>query len=169
MVAVGQPPGKHDVPIQNTAHRVRDGLIGVVALHQHGIDPCDGALLEVAAAFQQLGQLGVDGWGVAAAYRRLTHRQANLPLGHGKPGQRVHHQQHVIPLVPEELRDSGGHGGALLAQHGGLVRGSHHQDRPPHPLRPQILFHEFQHLAAALPHQGDDVDIRLYIFGNHAH
>ena len=32
VLGVGQLPGQHDMTVQNTANRVRDGLVGVVAL-----------------------------------------------------------------------------------------------------------------------------------------
>ena len=74
VVAVGQPAGEDNVSVQNAANGVGDGLVGVIALHQHGVHPGDGASLEVAAALQQLGQLGVDGGGVAPGHRGLSHR-----------------------------------------------------------------------------------------------
>lgn len=59
--------------------------------------------------------------------------------------------------------------GQRLRQHGGLVGGCHHQNRPAHALRPQVLFHELHYFAAALAHQGDDVDVGFDVLGNHAH
>ena len=73
------------------------------------MEPCSPA----PARSKQLGQEGKDRRGVAAGGGRFAHRQPDFPLGHGEAGHRIHHQQHVLPLVAEILGDGHGDKGAL--------------------------------------------------------
>ena len=164
-----QGTGKDDMSVQDTANRVRDGLVGIVALHQNRIHAGNGAFFKVAAALQQLGQLRVNRRRIATGHRRFSHRQPDLALGHGEARQRVHHQQHVVALIPEILSDAGSHRGTLFPQHSGLIGGRHHQDGAGHALLPQVLLYKIQNLTATFAHQRNDIDIRLDIFGDHAH
>ena len=54
MITVGKCAGKYDMPIQNTAHCVRNRLVRIVSLHQNRIYTCNGAFVEIPTALQQL-------------------------------------------------------------------------------------------------------------------
>ena len=51
-----QLAGQDDVPVEDGAGFVRNGLRHVVALHQYGIQRRDGALIRIARPFHQLGK-----------------------------------------------------------------------------------------------------------------
>ena len=65
MVCVGQGAGEDDVSVQDAAHRVGDGLVGVVALDEDGVYAGDRAFFKVPAALQQLGKLRLNRRGIA--------------------------------------------------------------------------------------------------------
>ena len=55
MVPVRQISGQDNMSVQNTACRIRDRLIEIVAVHKYGIKPCNRPLRPVASAFKKLG------------------------------------------------------------------------------------------------------------------
>ena len=57
MVFVCQLSAEHDMSIYNTAYGIGNRLVGIVTLYQNRIDACNGALLKVAAALEELWQL----------------------------------------------------------------------------------------------------------------
>jgi hypothetical protein len=99
---------------------------------------------------------------------RLAHGQADLALGHGKSGHRVHHQQHALALVAEMLGDGRGGKGGLDAEQGRLIAGGADHDAFGHALFAQLAGDEFAHFAASLADEGDDVDVGQAVPGDHA-
>ena len=155
----GQGAFEHEVAVQDGAGGVGHGVVVVVPVHEHGVDPGDGAAAVRAGAFEQLRQQGEGGGRVAARGGGLAGGQADLPLGHGHAGQGVHHQHGVAAGVPEVLGDPGGGEGGLAAHHGGLVAGGDHHHGAGQPLGAEVVLEEAADLAAALAHQGDDGDL----------
>ena len=81
---------QNDVAVQNGAHRVADGLVEIVALHQHREEAGNGAAAEIAGALQHLGQqvetpkaCSLSGW--AARPRPGRSRAAPWPAASPNP------------------------------------------------------------------------------------
>ncbi|MNS94342.1 hypothetical protein D3C72_1285540 [compost metagenome] len=114
--ALGDLAVHDDVAVQNTAYGVGDRLVMVAAVHQDGEQGGDrpglgavGADRAGTGALQQLGQFGEDGGGIALGRRRLARGQADLALGHGEAGDRVHQAQDFQTLITQVFRDGQGH------------------------------------------------------------
>ena len=45
MILVHELPAQHNMPVQNTAGRVRDGLVEIIPVHQHGVQTGDGTFI----------------------------------------------------------------------------------------------------------------------------
>ena len=103
---------------------------------------------------------------VAAGRGRLARRQADLALGHGGAGDRVHEQQDVAALVAERLGDAGGHERRLEADQRRLVGGGDDDDRARHALGAEVLLEELADLAATLPDEADDPDVGVGAAGD---
>ena len=126
------------------------------------IEPVDAG----AGLLQQLRHHREDARRVAAGGRRLAGGQADLALGHGGAGDRVHEQQHVAALVAERLGDPGGHERGLEPHQRRLVRGGDDDDRAGHALGAEVLLEELAHLAATLADQADDPDVGVGAAGD---
>ncbi len=149
--------------VENPAHGVGDGFVVVVAVDQHGEDRRDRPRRRAVrphgarpGAFQQLGQFGEAGGGIALGRRRFAGGQADLALGHGEARHRVHHAQHFQPLVAQEFGQGHGHVGRLAPLQRRLVRGGDDDDGAAQALGPQRLLDEFAHFAAAFADQAHD-------------
>ena len=94
-------------------------------------------------------------------------RQPDLALGHGEPGQRVHHEDDVVALVTEPLGDPGGGEGGPDPDQGGLVGGGHDDHRAGQALGTEVTLDELVDLPATLAHQGHDRHRRVGAPGHH--
>ena len=119
-------------------------------------------------ALEQARHQAEDGRRVPLRGRWLAYRQADFALRHRVAGHGVHHEQNVVPGVAEELRYRHGHLGSLDPLQGGLVRGGDDHHRLPQPLLAKTVLDELQNLFAALSDEGDDVEVRRRVSGNHA-
>ena len=165
----GQAAGQPDMAVENPSNRVPDGVVDVVGLDQHGVEAGHAAGLRLAGPLEQLGQHGEHTGRVALGGRRLVGGQANLPLGHGQAGHRVHQQQHVLAAVAEVLGHCGGHEAGPHPQHRRFIRGADHHHRLAAALWPQVLLQELANFAAALANQGPHHHVRIGVAGDHAH
>ncbi|GAF26485.1 O-acetylhomoserine sulfhydrylase [Moorella thermoacetica Y72] len=167
MVRSRQAPGEDDVAVQEAADSVGHRLVHIVALHQNRVKAGDGTPLAVAGPLHQLRQGGKNRGGVTPGCRRLPYGQAHLPLGDGEPGQGVHHQEDVFPLVAEVLGNGRGRKSALNPHQGRLVGGGDYYDGAGQAFRSQVAFDKVPHLPAALADEGDDVDVSGAVAGDH--
>uniref|UniRef100_A0A6V1RAB4 Uncharacterized protein n=1 Tax=Heterosigma akashiwo TaxID=2829 RepID=A0A6V1RAB4_HETAK len=167
---LGQVARQHDMAVQDAARRIGDRVLRVITLGQHRVEGGDRAFAgqAVAAAFDQLRQLGeAAGW-VALGGRRLADGQRDLALRHRVAGQAVHQQQHMPPLVAEVFGDGGRVMRALQAHQRRRVGRCGNDDAAPAAFLAQDVLDEFLHLAAALADQADDDHIRLGVARHHA-
>ncbi len=156
------------MPVEDTAHRVGDRLVEVVPLDEDGVKAGDATALEVAGPLQKPRERGEDARGVPLGGRGLADGETDLAHRHGETGGGVHHEEHLLPLRLEVFGDGGRDIGAAHAYQGRLVARRHHDHRFSEPLRLQVLLDELAQLAAALSDQGDHVDVRLGVAGDHA-
>ncbi len=168
VAAGGQFPRQPGVTVQQAADGVADGLVGIVGLDQHGEEGGDAAQRAAAGTLHQLRQQGEDRGGIAAGGGRLAGGQADLPLRQGEARQRVHQQEHVLPLVAIPFGDGRGGHGRLHADQGRLVAGGHHDHALGQPGGSQVALDELVDLAAALADQGDDDHVGRGVAGHHA-
>ena len=115
---------------------------------------------------EQHRQLGEDARRVAPRRGRLAHAQPHLPAGVGKAGDRVHHQQHVEPVVAEALGDRAGELGGPQPHQRRLVARGHDQHRPRESALAQALVQKLGDLSAPLAEQCDDADIGVGAAGD---
>ncbi len=154
--------------VDDAPYRVGYGLVHIVTLYQHGINTRYGSVFEIPGSLQKLGESRIDGRRIAPGNRRFSRSQPNLPLGHCKPGQRVHHHEHIVALVLEIFRYGSGCKGAFHALHRRLIRCGHHQHRPCQPFFAQISFQKLTDFPASLTYQGDDVYVGFHVAGDHS-
>ena len=116
--------------IEDSAHRVGDRLVVVVALDQDGEDAGDGAFTRPGAgALQEPRQLREHSRRITFGARRLAGRQPDLALRHREAGDRIHQQQNVLGLIAEVLGDGEREIGRLTARQRWLVGGRNHHHR----------------------------------------
>ena len=120
-----------------------------------------------AGALEQPRQQAEDARRVAAGGRRLAGGQADLALGHGDPGEAVHHQHDVAAAVAEPLGDAGGHEGRPQPLDRRGVGGGDDHDRAGQALGAEVVLEELADLAAALADQGDHRDLGVGAAGDH--
>ena len=168
MPLVGERARQHDVAIEETARRVRDRLVQVVAFHEHGVEPRHVAVRRRAGALQKARQHGENRGRVAARGRRLPDREPDFPLRHRQPGEGIHHEHHVESLVAKVLGDGGGQERAADAHQRRLVGRRNDHDGARQALRPEVPVDELAHLATTLADERDDVDLRPRGPGDHA-
>ena len=90
MIRVGQRPRQHQVPIQNTTHRIGHRFVHVVTFDQDRIQRRDGAGFTRARSLQQTRQQRKDRGRVTARCRRLADREPDLALRHRETRHRIH-------------------------------------------------------------------------------
>ena len=169
----GEVPGdgklavQDHVAVQDGAGGVGDGLVVVVAVHQHGVNAGDGAGFGRAGALQQPGQDGEGRRRVAAGGRGLAGGEADLALRHGHAGEGVHHQDHVLALVAEGLGDPGGGERRAHAHEGGFVGGGDHHDGARQAGGAEVVLEELADFAAAFADEGDHGDLGVGAAGDH--
>ena len=153
--------------IEDAANGIGDRLVHIVAIHEYRVKGGDRTALRPAGALEQTGQQRENGRRVAAAAGRLAHRQADLPLRHREPCDRVHHEKHLFPSVAKMLRDGGREHGRPEPDQRRLIGRGADDDRTLQPLHTEILFDEFAQLAATLTDQRDDVHVALCAARHH--
>src|ERR1700733_4173154 len=79
---LGQAARQHDVPVQNGARRIGDGIVLIIAFHQDRVERRDRAdtAIAVAGALDQLRQSGEHRWRIALGRGRLADGQRDLAL-----------------------------------------------------------------------------------------
>jgi hypothetical protein len=156
MILRRQLARQNDVAVEDGAHRVADGLVEIVAFHQHGEEAGDGAAAKFPARSKILGQQIENRRRVAFLAGRLAGRQPDFALRHGQARDRIHHQQDARPdreniRPPPAPRNRRARAAAPAAPK---------WRRPPpsaSPFRPQLVFEEAAHLAIALADHADHV------------
>ena len=108
-----------------------------------------------SGALQQPRQLGKHRRRIAFGGRRLAGGKPDLALRHGKAGDRVHQQQHLLVLIAEILGDGERQIARLAPHQRRLVGGRDHHDRAGKSRLAEIVLQELLHLAAALADQPD--------------
>ena len=155
--------------VQNTADRIRNRFIRIITLYQDSVYAGNRTFFKGPRPFQESREFRINGRRIPSRNRRFSRCQTDFSLRHGKTGQRVHHKEHIHPLISEIFRYRGCNKRCFQSEHGRLIGGSHYQDGTLHPLFSHILFHEFQNFSTTLSHQCNDVDVRFDISRNHAH
>ena len=169
LVVRSEFPRKDDMTVENAPDRVRDRFVDVVPFHEDGIDARNAAHVRRPRALEQFRQEGKYRRGVSSRGGGFSGGEPDLPLGHGDPGHRIHEEQDVHPLFPEELGDRGGGQPALHPEDRRLVGRHGHHDRFLQALFAQVPLDELPHFPSPLPDQGDDVDIRFGVPADHPH
>ena len=128
--------------VEDAAHRIADGLVEIVALHQDGEESGNRPAPEIPGALEDLRQQVKHRRRVALLAGWFAGGETDLALGHGEAGDRIHDQQNVGSLVAEILRDGQGDEAGADAQRGGTVaRGANHH-RTLASLGPELIFEE---------------------------
>ena len=148
--------------VEDTAHGVGDGFIVVAAVDQDGEQGGDrprrgavGPHRARARPLQQLGQFGEDGRRIALCGRWLACGQADLALGHGETGDRVHQAKDLEVLIAHVFADRHGHIGGLAALQGRFVTGGDHDDGAAQPFLAEGFLDELPNLPAPFADQAD--------------
>jgi len=94
-------------------------------------------------------------------YQTETMRQADLALRHGKPRDRVHHQQNILSGVAEILRDGHGEKRAFHAVQCGFVGRGDDDDGFLAAIFVEIAFEKFAYFTAAFADERDDIHVRF--------
>ena len=146
------------------------GSLRVVAFGEHGVERGDRAAAgdAVAAALDELRQLGEAARRIALGRRRLADRERDLALRHRVARQRIHQQQHVLAAVAEVLGDHGRVVGALHAHQRRRVGRRGDDDRAADAFLAEDVLDEFLDLAAALADQADDDHVGGGVARHHA-
>jgi hypothetical protein len=76
VVSRGDLAGENDVSVENAPHRVRHGLVHVIALHENRVDGGDASPLSRAGPLKKTGQKGEHRRRVPACGGRLPHGQS---------------------------------------------------------------------------------------------
>lgn len=76
----------HYMAVQDASGRIGDRLVEIISVNQNRIQACNGT----------------------PGHRRLSAGEPDFPLLHGKTGQGIHHQKHILASVPEIFRNSRG-------------------------------------------------------------
>ncbi len=156
--------------VQDAAHGVRNRFIMIVAFHQHGEQAGDGPgtfMQTRTGAFQQPRQFGEDGGGVTLAGGRLAGRQADLALGHGEAGHRIHQQQDIEAIVAQLLGHRHGDIGRLAAHQRRFVAGRGDHDGAGQAALAQIVLDELLHFAATFADQADHDGVGVGVARQH--
>ena len=157
-------------PSRMPAHGVRDRLVHVVALDEHGVerrDRCRSATCRRARAV--CGSEREHARRVAARRRRLADRESDLALRHREARERVHHQQDVVARVAERLGDAHRHERGGHAHERRLVGGRARRSRSAaRPSGPRSRSMNSRDLTAALADQPDHVDGGRGVARDHA-
>ena len=82
---------------------------------------------------------------------RFANSKTDLALGHGHARRRIRQQQDILPEIAEIFRDRRGHETGTNAQHGRLIRGTHHENGSLDPLFAQVVSEKISDFSAALP------------------
>ena len=138
---------------------VRDRVVHIVAFHQDRVKPGNGPTGEVPSALEDLRQQLETRRRVSFLAPRLSARQANLPLGHRKPRDRIYDEQYIRSLIAEILGDRRCQKCRADPQGGRPVRGCHDDDRLRQPLRAECLFDEAPYLPVSLSNQADHIHL----------
>ena len=117
-------PRENDVAVQDGAHGVADGLVEIVAFHQHGEEAGDRSFAKISRPLQHLRQQIEYRRRVAFLAGRLAGGQADLALRHRQACDRIHDQQNVGALVAEVFGHRQRHKAGAHAQRRGPLRGS---------------------------------------------
>ena len=153
--------------VQNASGCIGNRLIKIITVYKNGVKSCDGTLVRSTGTFQKLRHLRVYTRRISPCYRRFSGRETDLTLCHGESGQRVHHQQYIFSLIPEIFGDCGRRLRSLVADQCRLIGSRHHDDGTLHSLFPEIPLDKLAHLTATLSDQGNDIDVRFCIAGEH--
>jgi hypothetical protein len=167
VVALGERAREDDVAVQDRTNGVGDRLGHVVAFDQDCEEAGDGAVFGVARPLEQSGQEREDRRRVPTQRGRLPCPETDLALGHGQPGDRVHHEQDILAVVPERLRDRRGDFGGFQAKQGRLVRSGDYDAGTRQAFGPELLVDEFLNLAASFADQSDHVHVGGRVAGDH--
>ena len=163
---------KHDMPIQNAAHRIGHGFIMIIAFHQHGEKCGDGTRRIIRprpGTFQKPRQFSEDRRRIAARGRRLPHRQANFAQRQSKASHTIHQQQHLQALIAEMLGHRHGGIGGFAPERCRAIRCGTNHDTAGKLLGPQIIFDEFAQFAPAFTDKRKDNHIRRQPARQHGH
>ena len=128
MCFVSQFPGEDDVAVEDSADGVGDGVVGVVAFDEDGVEGGDAALIGLATAFEESGEEGEDAGGVASGGGRFPGGEADLALGEREAGDAIHHQEDVAAGVAKGFGDGGAGVGGAESEERGFIAGGDDDD-----------------------------------------
>src|SRR5580658_9435030 len=91
--------------VENTARRIGDRLVEIVAFDEDGEKTGDTATAKIAGAFEHFGQDRKNRRRVSFLTGRLTGGQPNFALRHSQTSYRIHDEKDVLALVAKILSD----------------------------------------------------------------
>ncbi len=142
--AVGQFSAEDDVPVEERAGTIGDGVIQVVAFGQDRQDAGDASVGATAEPFNEPGHCGKDARTIPLGGRRFTGGQSDFPLCLRKACERIHHKEDIRALVAEVFGDGDGCKGRLDALDGSRIGSSHDNDASGKALRAEAWESEIE-------------------------
>ncbi|MCH9612004.1 MAG: hypothetical protein S4CHLAM102_04860 [Chlamydiia bacterium] len=167
VVLSGKFTREDNVSVENRAGFIGNRLIHIISCHQDGIEGGNRPLVRVSRPLKEAGEGSEDGWSISSTGWRFACCKANFTKSPCKTGNRVHHQEHFLPLIAEIFSNSRSHIGGIETELGRLVRGGHDQYRAGKPLFTEIVLDKFPYLTPPFSNERNHVDISFCITGHH--
>ena len=170
MRGVCQFARQHHLAVQRGAGNVHNGVVGVIAFGQHGVDGRNGTMSMTTdtGAFNQIGQQSKHRRRVAFGGGRLANGQANFALRMGHACEAVDQHQDVQALVAKVFGNHVRHVRCFQAKHWRHVGGRCHHHRFGQTFFTQGFLNEGLHLTATLADQTNHHHIGFGEAGHHA-
>src|SRR5271165_2349342 len=152
MTGIRELAGQHEMTVEDRPRRIRDRIIGVVALHQHSIESSDaaGPFFAVAGPFTQGSDPPEYRRRITPACRDLADGEPDFALRHRKARQRIHQQKHMLSLIAKVFGDRHRPVRPVHAPQRRGIRGCGNDDGFDQSAGTEYEFDEFLDLAAAL-------------------
>ena len=169
MPALGKFPVEYNVSVQNTAYRIGNRLVHVVAVNKYGIKSGNRTFCRSSAPLEQFRQYLKDARSVAAGCRRFPNCEADFTLSLGKAGNRIEKEHHILSLVAEIFGDCSGRICAADTGERAGIRCSGYHNRMFESFRAEVVFQEIVYLAAAFADECNHVNVGARVPRNHTH
>ena len=104
---------------------------------------------------------------IGLAGRRLPCCQTDLPGGHGKSCDRIHHQQDVLALISKEFADGGSEIGPAHPYERRRIRRGCNDDGSLQTILTEVSFNKLPDFPTPLSNKRNHIHIRLRIPGHH--
>src|SRR5208337_1819354 len=163
----GEATVEHNVALEQGTGSVDQGIVFVVAFHQHSIETGNGARGEGARPLDQPGEQSKDRGRVAFGGGGFARSQPDFALRHGQPGERVDHQQHVLAAGTKVFGDGDRGEAGTDAEQWVLVGGGHDNNGTPAAVFTERV-QKFSHFASTLADQAENGEVGVGVARHHA-